>query len=290
MLKAIFFEMRPRQYTKNLLVYAAALFSGKLFTEAGFALSTMTFILFSFTASTVYIFNDVMDVEKDRQHPEKKQRPIAAGVLSERQAIFFASIIFSASLIMSFWLSLWLGIILLGYVLMNIWYSMSLKHVVVIDVMIIAFGFVLRAMAGSIAIGAGMTSWFILCVFMLSLFLALAKRRAELMLFVDAEQNQRRVLRDYSIGMIDQLITIDLAVTITSYSLFALQTGQQGTVYGFSLMMVTVPIVIYGIFRYLYLIQIRGQGSKPEDVLLNDKHILITCLVYVLVVILIRDM
>lgn len=169
--------------------------------------------------------------------------------------------------------------LLLSYFVMNIAYSVYLKHIVLIDVMIIAAGFVMRAFAGTIAIGVGASSWFVVCVFMLSMFLALAKRHSEMVLLSEHPRRQRRVLQDYSLELVNQLLTVVTAVTVTSYSLFAIQANDVAEPF----MLVTVPLVVYGIFRYLYLINIKGLGGKPEEVLLKDKGILCTCLIFLFV-------
>ena len=179
--------------------------------------------------------------------------------------------------------------LLLGYLVMNLAYSFKLKHVVIIDVLIIAMGFVLRAFAGVVATGVGATSWFILCIFMLSLFLALAKRRGELVLLRLEKGKQRKVLKNYSLNLIDQIMAVVCAVMLTSYALFAQNAVEVagGQAIG---MLLTVPVVIYGVFRYMFLIHMRGAGEKPEEVLLHDRHILCTVLLYVLCIVFMRDL
>ena len=169
---------------------------------------------------------------------------------------------------------------------MNIAYSVRLKHIVLIDVMIVAAGFVMRAFAGTIAIGVGASSWFVVCVFMLSMFLALAKRRSEMVLLAENPGRQRRVLQDYSLELVNQLLTVVTAIAVTSYSLFAIQADDVAEPF----MLVTVPLVVYGIFRYLYLINIKGLGGKPEEILLKDKGIFGTCLIFFICIMVIRDL
>lgn len=276
MIKLILQETRVKQYTKNVLVYAAPLFSGTFLVPDMFYRSTLAFVSFCLMASAVYILNDIMDREKDRQHPTKCHRPIASGNLSLPLAvgIFCALLLLGGGL--SWMVRPGLTALLAGYFVMNIAYSVRLKHVVLIDVMIIATGFVMRAFAGTIAIGVGASSWFVVCVFMLSMFLALAKRRSEMVLLSEHPGRQRRVLQDYSLELVNQLLTVVTAVTVTSYSLFAIQADDVAEPF----MLFTVPLVVYGIFRYLYLINIKGLGGKPEEVLLKDKGILCTCLVF----------
>lgn len=239
MIKLILQEIRVKQYTKNVLVYAAPLFSGTLLVPDMLYRSTMAFVSFCLIASAVYILNDIMDREKDRQHPTKCHRPIASGKLSLPLAVG----IFCALLLLGGGLS-WiirpgLTALLLSYFVMNIAYSVYLKHIVLIDVMIIAAGFVMRAFAGTIAIGVGASSWFVVCVFMLSMFLALAKRHSEMVLLSEHPRRQRRVLQDYSLELVNQLLTVVTAVTVTSYSLFAIQANDVAEPF----MLVTVPLV-----------------------------------------------
>jgi len=287
-LKNILKELRIKQYTKNFLVFAAALFAGKLLVADIIFLNVLAFFAFSFTASIVYIINDIMDVEKDRQHPDKCKRPLASGEISIPFAIGMGVSLFIVVVLMISKLNSHFGIILGIYLMMNLLYSWKLKHVVIVDVMIIAFGFVLRALAGVIATGVGTTSWFILCVFMLSLFLALAKRRHELELFAEDQGRQRKVLQFYSLSLIDQLLTIVTAMAITSYSIFASQADTL-SIGGISFMSLTIPMVVYGMFRYLYLVHIKKIGGKPEDILLCDKHILGVVVLYTATIIFIRN-
>lgn len=286
---ALFQEMRPKQYTKNGFVFVAPLFAGKLLQTEIIYSAILAFIAFSCVASVVYIINDIADMEKDRVHPTKCRRPIASGVLSVQFAIVFALLLLALSFVISFNVNMDLLWILITYLVMNLAYSFKLKHVVIVDVLIIAMGFVLRAFAGVVATGVGATSWFVLCIFMLSLFLALAKRRGELKLLRDAKGKQRKVLKNYSISLIDQIMAVVSAIMLTSYTLFA-QGVSESTRGGYEFnMMVTVPIVMYGVFRYMFLVHMRGLGEKPEDVLLHDKHILCTVLIYVVVILFIRD-
>ncbi|MDQ0202595.1 decaprenyl-phosphate phosphoribosyltransferase [Pectinatus haikarae] len=289
MIKLILKEMRINQYTKNLLVFAAPLFAGRIFNEAIFLKSVLIFFAFSFTSSIVYIFNDIIDKDKDSLHPQKCKRPIASKQLSVPMAVLGQVILVIIIIFIIVYAGKYLALILSVYVIINLLYSVILKHKVILDIMCIAIGFVLRAFAGVIAVfESGMTNWFILCVFMLSLFLALSKRRHELELFKCEKERQRKVLHFYSIPLIDQLITIVSAMTITSYALFA--TEQNSVTYSHSYgMMITIPLVVYGLFRYLYLVHVKNLGGAPEDVLLHDKHILMTVMLYVICIIFARN-
>lgn len=280
-LKAIIRQLRPKQWTKNLLVFAAPVFAEK-FIEPHFILATvLAFFCFSFAASTVYVLNDMMDVEKDRLHPEKCKRPIASGELSIRGARLLGVLLLATSLGLGYWIEpLFAGILVL-YFIVNVFYSVQLKHVVIIDVMIIALGFVLRGFSGAVVVKVEMTAWFILCTMLLALFLALSKRRHELELFNGDKAKQRKVLEHYSTGMLDQMISIVTSATIMSYSLYA-ASGPN------TYMMWTIPFVLYGIFRYLYLVHMREGGGSPEKVLLDDKHILGTVILFGMTVMFIK--
>jgi 4-hydroxybenzoate polyprenyltransferase len=285
-ISALILQMRPKQWTKNLLVFASSLFAGSILQLDTFIMASSAFISFCFIASTVYIINDIADAEKDRLHPEKCMRPIASGALSIPVAVVFGIILLSISMCIAFRIGTsFLGLLIL-YLVINLLYSFKMKNIVIIDVMVIAAGFVLRAVSGAIAVGGHLTQWFILCTLMLSLFLALGKRRYELELFQGDKQNHRKVLDYYSTSLLDQLITIVTAITITSYSLYTANdprdTGND--------MMLTIPVVIYGMFRYLYLIHIEKMGGKPEEILLGDKHISITVILYGIIVIFIKSL
>lgn len=276
----ILLEMRVKQWTKNLLVFASAIFSGAILNPSTLFDAFLGFLSFSFMASTIYIINDIVDVEKDRLHPDKRRRPIASGMINLPSAIILTISTFLIASGLALYVNYYVLIAVLVYFLMNLSYSLYLKHVVLIDVMIIAAGFVLRAVTGALAVNGILTSWFILCTLGLSLFLALGKRRHELLLFKDDPANQRRVLSFYSVQLLDQLMTIVTGVLIMFYSMYAASEE--------SAMMFTIPFVLYGIFRYYYLIHMKNAGGKPEEVLLNDKHILVTVVLFSILVVAIK--
>lgn len=242
----------------------------------------IAFFCFAFTASTVYIVNDIMDVEKDRLHPEKSKRPIASGVLSIKTAILTGAVLLVLSIATAYSITPLFAGILLFYLFTNMLYCIWLKHVVIVDVMIIALGFVLRGFSGAIVVNVSMTSWFILCTMLLALFLALNKRRHEFELLKGDKEKQRKVLEHYSLQFLDQLISIVTAATIITYSIYTASTGPN--VY----MMWTIPFVIYGIFRYLYLVHMKQEGGSPEKVLFEDKHILFTVILFTISVLFIK--
>ncbi|MBN2980669.1 MULTISPECIES: decaprenyl-phosphate phosphoribosyltransferase [Cohnella] len=274
-------ELRPKQWTKNLLVFASAIFAGEFLNYFVFANAFLAFISFCLMASTIYIINDLVDIEKDKLHPEKCHRPIASGAISVPTAIIVGILTFIASILLSFFINTYMVGVLLLYFIINLLYSFRLKHVVIIDVMIIALGFVLRTVAGALAVGGVLTSWFILCTLGLSLFLALGKRRHELELFNEDPTRRRKVLDFYTVNLLDQLMGIITAVLIMFYSMYAAEQGQA--------MMLTIPIVLYGVFRYYYLIHIEKSGGKPEDILTNDRHILLTVIIFAVSIIVIKQ-
>ncbi|AKF94440.1 decaprenyl-phosphate phosphoribosyltransferase [Brevibacillus laterosporus] len=271
-------QLRPHQWTKNLLVFAALLFSLHKVSIHLLGKSLIAFFLFCMVSGCVYIINDFADIKNDRNHPEKRYRPMASGALNPFLGLAFGCGLLIASLFSAFHFDLGFGSVLLFYFLINVAYSFTLKHVVILDVMIISAGFVLRAIGGSLMIGTPFTPWFLLCTMLLSLFLAISKRRHELYLLQEEKGSHRKVLENYSIELLNQLNTIVTSATIISYSLFTFTSGR--TIQ----LMWTIPFVIFGIFRYLYLIMMGNKGGTPEKVLVEDKPILITVLLYVIAV------
>ena len=285
--KFILMEMRPHQWTKNLLVYAALLFGGGLFAEGKFSLATLAFGAFCLASSAVYFFNDIVDVEKDRLNPKKCHRPIAAGNISIMQAYLGAITLCLGGLVLAYFVNSNCFFLLVVYIVLNIVYTLRLKHVVIVDVMIVAAGFVLRAVMGVVAVDTGMTVWFLLCVMFLSLFLALGKRRHEL---VAVEENAiaegRRVLQHYSLELIDQLMTIVTATLLISYALFTMDVNTRNH----ESMAYTVPLVLYGMFYYLYVVRVKHGGGAPDEALYKEKPILAVVLVYFVSIIVIRNL
>ncbi|MCT1398736.1 phosphoribose diphosphate--decaprenyl-phosphate phosphoribosyltransferase [Paenibacillus sp. LC231] len=275
----LFRQLRPKQWTKNLLIFAAPLFSFEGVNPGVLFDTLIGFFLLSFVSGCVYIVNDYADREADRNHPVKKYRPMASGALPPKLAIGFGALLLTASLVISYLLNPLFTVLLVLYFAMNVAYSFRLKHVVIIDIMIIAAGFVLRAIAGGLVIHVPFTPWFLLCTMLLSLFLAIGKRRHELHLLQHDKGSHRKVLDQYSFDLLDQMSSIVTTATIISYSLFTFTSGR--TVH----LMWTIPLVIYGMFRYLYLIHIEKKGGAPDRVLLEDAHILVTVILYVICVI-----
>lgn len=276
-------SMRPQQWLKNLLLLAPLLFAKSLGDSSRIAEAIFGFVIFCALSSGVYLLNDVLDLEKDRKHPVKSTRPIASGRVGVKTATTLLVALLSAALVAGFVLSPAFGAVGLAYVVMNIAYSFWLKEMVILDVMIIAFGFVLRALAGALAIQVEISPWLILCTILLSLFLAFCKRRRELELLADDATAHRPALREYSVGFLDQMISITTASTVVCYSFYTISPEVEEKL-GTRHLFVTIPFVLYGIFRYLYLVHQRGEGGNPASSLLTDRPLLICVALWALVV------
>jgi 4-hydroxybenzoate polyprenyltransferase len=273
MLAWIVVSMRPRQWIKNLVVFAALIFARKLTEPLLLRSSFYAFLLFCAVSGGVYIVNDLLDVDRDRKHPTKSRRPIASRALGTVPALTAAVLLLSGSIMAGFLLATTFGAVLLIYVALNFAYSLWLKEVVIIDVMLIATGFVLRAVAGALVIDVTISPWLILCTILLSLFLGFCKRRQELEALQDAHDH-RPSLREYSVEYIDQMISVVTAATVVAYSFYTVSPEVElklGTRY----LYLTVPFVLYGIFRYLYLVHKKGRGGSPTQALLTDRPLLV---------------
>lgn len=269
MISALIKTMRPRQWTKNVFIFAALVFDGQLFNVASFSRTLAGFILFCFISSCVYILNDIVDVEADRQHPEKKKRPIPSGKLPIRVAWSALAILVIGVVISSYLLDLEFMYVVVGYFILNITYSLWLKHIPILDVLIIAAGFVLRVHAGVTLIQVERFSpWLYVLMTLLSLFLGFGKRRAELALLAQGAGSHRKVFDGYTLPLLDQYIMIVSGTTIVAYSLYTFSAPNLPENHS---MMLTIPFVVYSIFRYLYLIHVEDAGGTPEEVLLSDR-------------------
>lgn len=285
MLKSILKEMRLHQWIKNTFVLIPLVFDRQLFSFEPLLRTIVGFFLFCFVSSSVYLINDILDVEADRKHPKKKFRPIASGALPIPIAIIAAIILFSISVIGGYFLSLSFLLILLIYFLINLAYSIRLKHAPLLDVMIIASGFVLRVAAGvSIIQVERFSPWLYVVTTVLALFFGLGKRRGELATIQQNNNEQRKVLDGYTIPLLDQLITIISATTIISYSLYTFSAPNLPDNHA---MMLTIPFAIYGIFRYLYLIQVKNEGGAPDELVLSDRPLQVTFLFFAISVVII---
>ncbi len=271
--------MRPKQWTKNLIVFAGLIFAHELFDPVSLAETLTAFFLFCLLSSSIYIVNDIKDVERDRQHPLKSKRPIAAGELSIPAAWLSATVLTLFVLISSFVLDPGFGLVALMYFALLFAYSYWLKHLVILDVLTIAIGFVLRAVAGAEVIDVEFSAWLLLCTILLALFLGLSKRRHELSLLGENAQSHRKILAEYSPHLLDQMIGVVTASTLMAYALY---TMDDGTIekFGTSYMILTIPFVIYGIFRYLYLVHQKDKGGSPATILTSDKPILIAIVLW----------
>lgn len=275
--------MRIRQWTKNIFVFAALVFDRQLIALDSLLVTLLAVILFCLASSLIYIINDLTDIEADRIHPEKKKRPLASGKLSPRTAVIASVIIGLLIFPSAFLLNLMFGVILSSYFLIMLAYSLWLKHIPLIDVMIIALGFVLRVAAGVVVIVTERFSpWLFVATTFLALFIALGKRRAEIFNLEAESVSHRRVLMGYSLDLLDQLLTIVLSATLVTYCFY---TFSSPITPGNHIMMLTIPFVIYGLFRYLYLVRMDHIGGAPEEIILTDRPMQITVLLWGLTVI-----
>jgi 4-hydroxybenzoate polyprenyltransferase len=296
---ALIQSMRPRQWTKNLALFVGIVFAQQLFNITSFERAFVAFVVFCLASSSIYIFNDLLDLERDRQHPTKSKRPLASGNLPVSWAIVSIGILILGCAGLTLFIfsipiqqtdifaslggaNVLFALTVAIYILLLALYSVRLKHVVLLDVFIIASGFVLRILAGAVVIPVMISPWLYLVTILLSLFLALSKRRHELVLLQGEASNHRQILKEYSLPLLDQLITIVIAATIMAYSLYTFQ-GPTGN----HRLMITIPLVLYGMFRYLYLMHMRMEGGSPEEILLRDRHMLgtvVLCTVLIIVV------
>lgn len=281
-LALLFKTMRPKQWTKNVFVWAALVFDVKLFQIEPFLRTLLAFILFCLISSAVYIINDLIDIPKDRLHPEKRNRPLAAGALSPNVAIVAAVIIIIGCLPAALSLSWQFAAILYSYLLLMIAYSFKLKNIVIVDVLTIALGFVLRVAAGVAVVNAARFSpWLYVCMTLLALFLGLGKRRQEIVLMNENGANTRRILAEYNLGFVDEMLGLVSASTVMAYATYTFSAPNLPANH---LMMLTIPFVLYGIFRYLYLIHVKGETDPPDVVALKDRPLQLDLLLFALVV------
>ena len=273
--RAVVAALRPRQWPKNLLVFAGIVFAAQLGDPVRWAEALAAFVAYCAVSSAAYLLNDVRDVEQDRLHPVKRQRPIARGELSVRAALTLAVVLAAGALAIAGWLGLASVALLLGFAALQVAYSFGLKHIVLVDVFVIAGLFVIRAAAGAEAVDVRISPWLLLCTVLLALFLALAKRRGELVLVGARETPGRPVLQGYSLELVDQLVSVVAASTVIAYSLYTFTARDSKA------LMVTIPFVIFGIFRYLLLVHRDDLGEEPEQVLLTDVPILVDIALWV---------
>lgn len=286
MLKNLIISARPHQWLKNSIVLAALVFAKKL-NETNLVLTSLAALgIFCLFSSGAYILNDIFDLRKDQKHPLKSKRPIASGKIAVPQAAMFAIIIIAVALILGFTINTYFGWCGLGYVVLNLFYSAFIKNWVILDVMAIALGFVLRAVAGAVAIQVEISSWLLVCTTLLALFLSLGKRRQELVLLEEEAKAHRSILTEYSPYFLDQMIAVVTASTVVAYSFYTLSPEVEQK-FDTKLLSLTIPFVLYGIFRYLYLIHQKVEGGNPTKALLTDKPLLINIFLWFVAVLII---
>jgi 4-hydroxybenzoate polyprenyltransferase len=267
-------SLRPSQWTKNLFVFAGLMFGQRLLDPPAVAAAAAAFVLFCLLSGVVYLLNDVADRAADRQHPIKRLRPIASGAVSVSAALTAALVIGLGALAAAFALRPLFGLLALSYVTLLTLYSFRLKHVVIIDVLTIALGFLLRVAAGAVAVAVAVSVWLYMLIILLALFLALSKRRHELVLLADGAMGHRRILGEYSPYLLDQMIAVVTASTLVAYAIYTVSPETTAKFHTDRLAL-TLPFPLYGIFRYLYLVHQKEGGGSPSDLLLTDRPLLI---------------
>jgi 4-hydroxybenzoate polyprenyltransferase len=267
-------SLRPSQWTKNLIIFAALMFGQRLQDVQSVLYAVGAFGVFCILSGVVYLLNDVADRETDRRHPSKRNRPVASGALPVSVALMAAAVLGALALAAAFWLGPAFGVIGFIYVALLALYSGPLKHIVIIDVLTIAIGFVLRAAAGAVVIDVPISHWLLFLTILLALFLALSKRRHELVLLADGATSHRRILGEYTPYLLDQMIAVVTASTLVAYAIY---TVSPETIEKFhtQLLGLTLPFPLYGIFRYLYLVHTKDGGGSPAEMLVNDRPLLL---------------
>jgi len=281
--KYIFLSLRPKQWTKNLLIFAALIFSQNLSNGFYDAAVVIGFLIFCIISGSIYTLNDIVDKGKDKLHPTKSKRPVASGNLPVGYAVFSFLFFLFLGIVAAFNLETNFGWVVLIYVALQILYTFILKNIVILDIFIIALGFVLRVIAGAEIISVPISSWLLVCTLFLSLFLALGKRRFELIKMAKKAASHRVALKEYSVSLLDQMITVVTSATVVAYAIYTLS---QETLNKFHTdkLIYTLPFVLYGVFRYLYLIYQKETGGHPEEILVSDIPLILNILLYGLTV------
>jgi 4-hydroxybenzoate polyprenyltransferase len=285
-LGALVASLRPRQWTKNLLVFAGLIFSRGLHEPVLLARSTLAFVLFCLLSGGVYLINDVLDAERDRAHPQKRHRPVASGRVRPSVAVAAGLLLLVGATLAAFALSLRLGVVALAYAALLTAYSIGLKHVVIVDTLIIAGGFVLRALAGVVVLDIEFSYWLLFCTILLALFLTFGKRRHELLVLEGGAADHRPILSEYSPQLLDQMIAVVTASTLMAYALYTMAPDTHARL-GTTRLPLTIPFVLYGIFRYLYLLYRRDLGGNPSEHLLTDRALLVAVALWGVTVVLV---
>ena len=279
MIKELIISMRPRQWYKNLVIFIGIVFSLNLLNFNLWIDAIGAFAIFCALSGSIYVINDILDVEKDKNHPKKRRRPIASGKLNINYAIFSVILLVAISFSISYLINLLFLVTALTFFILLLVYSLFLKHLIIVDILVISTGFVLRAIAGCLAVGVLVSPWLIICAFLLALFLGIGKRRHELVLLGDNAANHRKILDGYSTEMLDQMTNITTSALIMSYSLYTFFTGK-------IFIMLTIPFAFYGLFRYIYLVHAENFGGEPE-MLFKDKGMLLSITLWILLVVLV---
>lgn len=279
-------SLRPRQWIKNLLIFAGLIFSQNLFNIHMVSETILAFFIFCIVSGAIYILNDIIDLPFDRINPLKAKRPLASGKLSVTCAKLTVSVLIPLSLLGAYLLNHRFFIVVLSYIVLQVLYSFYLKNIPILDIFSISFGSVLRVIAGTVVINVSISSWLLICTILLALLLALSKRRYELTVFDEDARSKRKVLGEYTPYLLDQMISVVTSSVLITYSLY---TMSQETVerFGNRYLVVTVPFVLYGIFRYLYLIYRKGLGDSPEGIFLLDRPLLIDIVLWIISVLLV---
>lgn len=270
---SLLLSLRPAQWTKNLILFAGLIFGGKLLDADAAIAAALGFVVFCVLSGAVYLVNDVRDIDADRQHPLKSTRPIASGAISPASALTAAAVLAVGAMGLAWWLGPAFAAVAATYVVLLTIYSVVLKHIVILDVLTIALGFVLRAAAGAAVVNVAVSHWLLVVTLLGALFLALGKRRGEIATLAGGGASYRPILADYSTGLLDQMITIVAASTLLAYTFYTINPE---TVARFRTdrLVLTLPFPLYGLFRYLYLIHQREGGANPSETLLSDRPIL----------------
>lgn len=276
--RAVWLALRPKHWIKNAFVLAPLVFAGRLSDPGSATRAAVALAVFCALSSSVYLLNDVADREADRLHPKKRFRPIAAGDLAVLPAVLLAAALALGSLASAAALSPALAAVSALYLAQNLAYSFALKRVVILDVMLVAAGFLLRAWAGAVAVGVAMSEWLVLCTGLLALFLGFVKRRQEIASAPESTE-QRPILREYSLPFLDQVIAVVTGSVVTAYALYAF-SEEVAAKLGTRHLGLTIPFVLFGIFRYLYLVHLRGEGENPTALVLSDRPLLLNVLLW----------
>jgi len=276
--------LRPHQWVKNAFVLAALIFSRSFVDGELVFRALLAFMGFSLTASAIYLINDVMDFERDRLHPKKSKRPIASGLVKRQTAVVMSIFVACVGLGIGWSLNTKTLIVLALYGTMNLGYSIRLKHIVLLDVFIIAVGFLLRVTAGAFAIEVHVSPWLLICTFFIALFLAFCKRRHELVSLGEEAANHRGILAEYSTPFIDKMISALASMTVMSYALYTIDPRVALNL-NTDALIITLPIVLLGVFRYLYLVHQKQQGGSPTDIVLRDRSIQGIVILYTAIVV-----